>query len=159
MLTPYTGKITHNDIYYSLRHYGTPMISPIFVGEGRILPVDDLVLEVLEKTEDFRELSALPFILEKHLIVPTTFAAGAIARRIPQQTGYLCDFTLAHRAVVPDARTRLATARNELLSFRDERPTPLLRGIHPYMWDVYRNNDAAESIWNVIGCLDPAYRP
>lgn len=149
--------ISHHSIYRSLDHYGASIISHIPLEEAEILAIEDLTLEILERTREQREVECLPVILGRNVFSPESIAEGAIERRLVRKTGYICELTLNRLQ-----REGSAKNRSELLKVIDfiyphieEGYVPLISGLTEDLIKYFASNDDPfGKKWKVISCLD-----
>jgi len=159
--TPYplernNGNVTHHDIYVSLEHYGYPLISHVPLEQGRVLPVETLVLEILDKTTHIREAEGIPIILSRTGVSPKTLTANARRRGLTRKTGYICELALRlfEETGITENREELKTAADELYPHNEDEEIALVQGLPAELVEHFRQNDYLERKWGIVGCVD-----
>jgi len=148
---------THNDIYTSFQYYGFPLFSHLSGKQGRVLPVDKLVLETLDQGVTIREFEILPAILTYNDFNPYELSKEAKINRIEQKTGYMCELTSTLQDVlnIDQNRHLLDISLNELRpGGYDGTKVPLINGLGGTLSDYLQVDDVLENRWGIIGCLD-----
>lgn len=148
--------ITHHDIYTSLEHYGYPLISHIPLKKGGVLPIENLILEILDKTTQIREIEGIPLILSKNCFFPGLLSTNAKKRNLINKTGYICELSLDifNEEGIEYNREELKVVSDELHPYKTEGDVPLINGLPKELIEKFRQKDHLEKKWGVIGCFD-----
>lgn len=154
-LSPYSainisGAPTHGDIYKSFAKYGYPLFSHLNLTEGKLIPLEKLILEVLDKTTQFRELEGIPVILNKNKLAPVNIIGAAKTRNLIEKTGYICELSWkAFKELgIIENNSELTTVVAELYPFKSGTKIPLVGGLSSAL--LKNMNSELEKKWGVL---------
>ncbi len=78
-------------IAYSLRQYGFPMFFPYKEGRHRRIPLEDLIIRILENSTDARFIYGIPVMIAKNKINYIALLNKANSKRIQNRLGWIIE--------------------------------------------------------------------